>query len=520
MDTLKQIILDSKKSSGSFVINDDEVSKIRIKTELIEFKCKNGHFQKKPFYRFIQNLQKNNNSFYCHSCAILNHKVKCFSLKEKKSFSCIPAIFSKDNVIEACSDGELWKTIDHPFNNYSVSNFGNVRNNLTGKFLKLENIGGYLRAVLCGKIDSEIKRSKSYVHRLVALAFLEKPENDDECTVDHINHIRSDNRVENLRWVSSAFNSQTREKETKPRDIYFPPELLSNPNIQWKPLQRDHLDILVSNTGLIKTYKTITNGTLDKKGYRRFAGCSVHRLVAETFLECPKNIDEFIVNHKNGNKEDNNIENLEWISHSQNSLHASKNGFLDGRKRKILQFDMDGKFLKEFPSQADAARELKISQDAIYMCVSKSTLSSGGFIWRYSDECSGEQEIVPVLKLTREIHLKNANTHEVENTFESIADAARTLKCSQHKIKLLADSKKILIDNYYLCFSEPENGKLFSEKNKARGVKRLHPDKTTVFAEFKSIIRATMESHLGEATVKKCCQEGKSDREGYFWMYI
>lgn len=59
---------------------------------------------------------------------------------------------------------------------------------------------------------------------------------------------------------------------------------------------------------------------LDKKIY------SLHRIVAKTFVDNPENKSE--VNHKDGNKKNNNADNLEWVSHYENLRHAFDNGLL------------------------------------------------------------------------------------------------------------------------------------------------------------------------------------------------
>lgn len=84
---------------------------------------------------------------------------------------------------------------------------------------------------------------------------------------------------------------------------------------------------------LLKESKSF--GYKDKKGYlnfdfRRRGGkvVKVHRLVAEAFIPNPNNLPQ--INHIDGNKQNNCVENLEWCDNSYNQLHAFKNGLQKG----------------------------------------------------------------------------------------------------------------------------------------------------------------------------------------------
>ena len=72
---------------------------------------------------------------------------------------------------------------------------------------------------------------------------------------------------------------------------------------------------------LKKTNRGYTNITLYKNGIRKHF--NVHRLVADTFILNPNNLSE--VNHKDGNKENNSINNLEWVTNMENMQHAIRN---------------------------------------------------------------------------------------------------------------------------------------------------------------------------------------------------
>jgi hypothetical protein len=103
---------------------------------------------------------------------------------------------------------ETYKKIEG-FENYSVSDFGNVRNDKTGTILKGKNTDGYLQVVL---MQNKVKHSKR-LHKLVAQAFLLNPQNKP--FIDHIDNNRRNNNLKNLRFATSQENNQNRSMSSK-----------------------------------------------------------------------------------------------------------------------------------------------------------------------------------------------------------------------------------------------------------------------------------------------------------------
>lgn len=107
----------------------------------------------------------------------------------------------------------------------------------------------------------------------------------------------------------------------------------------------------------------------------------IHRLVAETFIHNPTNKPE--VNHKNGIKTDNRIENLEWVTKSENQKHrfCVLKKFNCGEKP-VVQI-LKNKIIKQFASITDAQNKTGISKECICRCCKGKYKTAGGFVWKY-----------------------------------------------------------------------------------------------------------------------------------------
>jgi hypothetical protein len=116
----------------------------------------------------------------------------------------------------------------------------------------------------------------------------------------------------------------------------------------------------------------------------------VHRLVADAFLE-KISLLKLDVNHIDCNKSNNSINNLQWVSKSENIQHAIKNqrfkrfyGKEHWLSKKVIQKNKNGELIKIWDSFSDVKRELNLDiKSLIYCCNGKIYKSVGGFKWGY-----------------------------------------------------------------------------------------------------------------------------------------
>jgi hypothetical protein len=342
-------------------------------------------------------------------------------------------------------DTEDWKDINN-FDNYKISTFGNIRNKKTGRILKPANNGGYLYVGLSNiktktfplhrlvaKTFLENPENKGHVNHkdknglnnnLANLEWNTPKENNMHKSLGVIQttnqnlgiwrvDLKSGDKIEkynsiNLasKWIfeqnlSENIHSIKSSISCAIRGVYktsfgFKWELDKDEDLEneiWKEINIENKDTsgyFVSSLGrfknkkgiIMKDYKPHHSGYVYiRVNIKKYA---LHRIVALTFIENSEN--KPFVNHIDGNKLNNKLDNLEWVTCSENNLHAHKIGLTKGSKREIIQYDLEMNEIQKFNKIKDASVKLNICYSSIKAVLYKKQKTAGGFIFKYLEE--------------------------------------------------------------------------------------------------------------------------------------
>ncbi|AQZ46054.1 NUMOD4 domain-containing protein [Paenibacillus larvae] len=183
--------------------------------------------------------------------------------------------------------------------------------------------------------------------------------------------------------------------------------------IEWRDIPGYEGFYQINNIGQVYSCHTtrILSNYMASDGYLR-ANLSVrgkvkikmvHVLVAQAFIPNPDNMP--VVNHIDGNKQNPNVNNLEWVSYSENTKHAFTNGLAKiskkarenarrvaaengarTTKKAVIQYSLDGERIAEYESIKAACRATGANDGYLSMVCRRKKQTAAGFVWRYTDD--------------------------------------------------------------------------------------------------------------------------------------
>lgn len=156
----------------------------------------------------------------------------------------------------------------------------------------------------------------------------------------------------------------------------------------WKDVENYEEYYQISNYGRIRNKKQKRILKPSKSGgyyhislrYGNKKEFLIHRLVAEAFIPNPYNYK--YVNHKDENKFNNFVENLEWCTAKYNVTYGK--GAL-ARNQRIIQYDLSGNALRVWESIKEASEKLNVPREGISACCRGENKTSGGYVWTYAN---------------------------------------------------------------------------------------------------------------------------------------
>lgn len=163
----------------------------------------------------------------------------------------------------------------------------------------------------------------------------------------------------------------------------------------WKDVKGYEGLYQVSDTGKVKSLiqhknrgPRVLSDCVGSNGYPVVVLCkngkktsrTVHRLVATAFIQNP---DKYpCINHKDENKTNNSVSNLEWCSYRYNGLYGLRGKILEDKKKPVAEYAPDGKLIRVYESRCSAAKEVGGNAGSITRAINGERKTYKGHIWK------------------------------------------------------------------------------------------------------------------------------------------
>jgi len=471
---------------------------------------------------------------------------------------------------------DLYSKFLPEFPDYSIREDGKIFRSVTRKSVTFHERNGYLYTHLMKIVNGEKKRTSIAQHQILALAFIPNP--DKLLIVRHKNGDGLDNNIDNLEWSTRKEISQKRyESETTPKggrpviqytlDRQFvnrfesikeaSDETSCSANLiievcigkrestkkfiwryetekdpfadeegeEWKELSNLE-DYKISSNGRIYSMKTTRYMTHQKRkdGYIRVrlggSNYYVHKLVTRTFYGSPPDSLLFpVVNHKDGDKSNNTVENLEWIEFNDNILHAHTTG-LNSTSKPVIRYSLTGVQISKYKSCVEAAKDAGICSVSISSACNKRkhVNTMAGSIWRFESDPLSLKELDNIKSLKSAVTQYTLDCKKIQE-FPSIREAHKEVGIDETSIShACAGRFKTAGGFIWRRQGEPP------PTEKARNGSKRKVEQLTLQGEhvrfWDSVSTAAKELRTQTSHISSVCKGDRKSTGGYSWKHV